>query len=107
MNAYFDVLYSVGLYLAKKGIFFSYSWYSAVDEMIEKVSVDSEDKVSEVLIMMYYQQKRSNNRTAFQLMTSLPEGMSHIMVLTSQPFPLKQQAKKLINLNNLVRLWAL
>lgn len=107
MNAYFDVLYSVGLYLAKKGIFFSYSWYSAVDEMIEKVSVDSEDKVSEVLIMMYYQQKRSNNRAAFQLMTSLPEGMSHIMVLTSQPFPLKQQAKQLINLNNLVRLWAL
>lgn len=107
MDAYYDVMFSLGMYLARKGILFSYSWYSDQNAAIEKRTVDSEEKVSEVLISMYYIQARNNNRTAFQLITSLPEGMRHVMVLTSQPFPLKQQSRQLINLNNLVRLYTL
>jgi len=107
MNAYYDLMYSIGRHLASKGIFFSYSFYSEQDEVIQKVSVNSEEKVAEVLLMMYYLQKQKSNRTAFQLISSVPGGLGHIMVLTSQPFPLKEQARQIINLNNLVRLWAL
>ena len=107
LDAYFDVMFSIGLSLARKGILFSYSWYSEQTATVEKKTVDSEEKVTEALISMYYTQTRNNNRTAFQLFTSMPEGMRHIMILTTQPFPLKEQSRQLLNLNNLVCLYAL
>lgn len=107
MDAYYDVMFSLGMYFARKGIFFSYSWYSDENSAIEKMSIDSEDKVSEALLSMYYTQSRNNNRTAMQLLSSIPEELRHVMVLTSQPFPLKEQSRQLINLNNLVRLYAI
>lgn len=107
MDAYYDLMFSLGLFLSRKGVLFSYSWYSEQNTMIEKISVDSEEKVTEALMTMYYSQTRRNNRTAFQLLSMIPEGMRHVMVLSSQPFPMKDQSVQLINLNNLVRLYAI
>lgn len=107
MDAYFDVMFSLGLSLARKGILFSYSWYSEQEDTVTKKVIDSEEKVSEAIISMYYTQARNNNRTAFHLFSSLPEGMNHIMILTTQPFPLKNQSRQLLNLNNLVCLYAI
>ncbi len=107
MDAYFDVMFSLGVYFARKGIFFSYSWYSEEDATIEKMSINSEEKVTEALLAMYYSQSRHNNRTAFQLLSSIPEELRHVMVLTSQTFPMRDQARQLFNLNNLVRLYAI
>ncbi|MBO4652745.1 MAG: DUF58 domain-containing protein [Lachnospiraceae bacterium] len=107
MDAYYDVMFSLGVYFARKGIFFSYSWYSEENATIEKMAINSEEKVSEALLAMYYSQSRHNNRTAFQLLSSIPEELRHVMVLTSQSFPMKDQARQLFNLNNLVRLYAI
>lgn len=107
MDAYFDLMYSVGMNLAKRGIFFSYSWYKEDEGTIEHMSVDSEDRVMEALLSMYYMQARQNNQTALRALSTIPETLRHVLVLTSQPQSVKGQGRQLLNINNLARLFVL
>ena len=107
MDAYFDLMYSVGMNLSKRGIFFSYSWYREEEGSIEHISVDSEDKVMEALLSTYYMQARQNNQTALKALSTIPDNLRHVLVLTSQPHSVKGQGRQLLNINNLARLYVL
>jgi hypothetical protein len=106
MDAYFDVMYSVGLQLCRMGIAFSYCYIPGSGDGLKQVSVTSPDKVGECLLTMFYAKPRLNGLAELTAVTEAA-GMRSILVLTTQSFAKKDQSKELINKDNLARLFLL
>ena len=106
MDAYFDVMYSVGMQLCKMNIAFSYGYLPNGSTTLQQVSVTDPDKVRECLFALYYVKPKESGLSDITAVTEAA-GMRSVLVLTCQPFAKKESSKILINKENLARLFLL
>jgi hypothetical protein len=106
MDAYFDVMYSVGMQLCKMNIAFSYGYLPNGSTTLQQLSVTDPDKVRECLFALYYVKPKESGLSDITAVTEAA-GMRSVLVLTCQPFAKKESSKILINKENLARLFLL
>ena len=106
LDAYYDLVYSIGLYLVRSGCAFSYCAIGENRAKLERVHVSDEDKVRECIISMYFRKQSRCTYSDFEALGDFSGKDKHIMLITTQSLPSQLNGRQLYNHNNLAKLYS-
>lgn len=107
LDAYFDVMYSVGILLCRNGIAFSYCLLNESGTDVVKYHINDIEHVRDCVISMYYEKPKPRGSSLILTYLDGKDSAKQVLLLTSQPFARKEEATQLYNHNNLARLYSL
>ncbi|MBR5712550.1 MAG: DUF58 domain-containing protein [Lachnospiraceae bacterium] len=107
IDAYFDVMYSVGMSLCKRNIAFSFCYFSSKESAVVKQSIVNTDQVLDFVISMYFAKQVPNGTAAALTYAESYDGVKHLLLLSTKQPQSKDGFRVLWNQNNLARLYQL
>ncbi|MBO4765731.1 MAG: DUF58 domain-containing protein [Lachnospiraceae bacterium] len=104
LDAYFDLMYSVGILLSEMGFVYSFCYLPNDASQFERITVQKKDQVQDCVVAMYYlDPKASARNTVLHRIGETEE--RQCLVLAAQPLPTQVQATVLYAKDDLAALY--
>ncbi len=105
MDSYFDLIYTIGLYLCRNQISFSLSWVNSAGKLIKR-HIDAEEQVSNEIISLYFEEPVPNAEKNLGILSDIRQTSSNVMMISAQSGH-RQNEMRLLMSNNQARLFLL
>lgn len=104
MDAFFDLLWSIGDFFCSKKMKFSICYISA-DEELHKYSINESEDIIELIIHLYYEKVNANKTLSVENHIIWDENSRTYFLLTNQIRPKSQKMELMVSNNSLARMY--